>query len=151
MGRELAVVGPHKPKERDVAAEREKRSRDQFLARHPLATMYRAIVYIDYAREEKNWRQFAFYANDLCSAYANLDSTLQAWLQEEHLPNPPDELGEFSSWMWLVYLASLKAARGRWQRFREGVSERIVADWGADFLPTVLRPVSSWNYEEPPF
>lgn len=153
MSRDAALVSPHarkERKERDVAAERHKRDISQFQDRHPLARLYRDIIYCTYAREEKNWRQFAIYANDIASCYASLDSQLQETLNDA-LPHQPDSLGELSSWCWIAYLASLFAITARREFARTEVCDLIVGGWGADFLPVVLRPVSSWNYEEPPF
>jgi hypothetical protein len=153
------LIDPRAPagrKQRDVESERRQRAIEQFVNHHPLARLYMAISYLDYARDEKHWFQVGFWANHLCSAYANLDEDYKGFLTynedgEALLPNPPDPLGERSTFAWIAYVASLRAAKSRWQRLREAVAGWITDGWGADFLPTVLRPVSSWDYTEPPF
>jgi hypothetical protein len=152
VGRELARVVSRTPKTRNVVLEREDKERDHFVERHPLANLYRAILLMDAYRDDRNWENFAFYARDLCSSFANLDEETQAWfILNDLLPSPPAYLGVMSSLAWVAYLAALNAAGRRWQRLREGVRGRIVDGWGEDFLPTVSRPLPPWVGPEPPF
>jgi hypothetical protein len=122
-----------------------------FQENHPLSRLYQAYYYLDAARTEKNWRLLAWYANEFCYAYANLSQDTQEALCKEHLTNAPSPLGELSTWSWIAYLASLRAIKPRWERLGEAIRDLIVGSRGEDFLPAVQRPVSSWDYEEPPF
>ncbi len=142
-----------KRKERDLGAERSKRAALRFIEIHPLAQMYRAVLYIDIARQRREWYQHGFWANAFCSAFANLDSELQAWLQVEGLlPGQlPDAVGERSTFAWLSYITALKSTKERWARLRDALYDRISAEWGEDAVPTVMEPTSNWDYTEPPF
>jgi hypothetical protein len=153
MSRKTAIVSPRKEKAQKAESARLARAIPHFQDHHPLARLYRAICYIDYAREAKQWYHVGFWANDFCSAYANLDESLKAWLSNDGLlpGEVPVAVGERSAFAWISYITALCLTPRRWERLREGVKERIIDGWGKEFLPTVLRPVSSWDYTEPPF
>lgn len=137
-------------KQRDVEAERRKKAIQEFQQHHPLARLYTMLTYLGWAREDKQWRYVGQFANWACSAYANLSEQEKESLTDA-LPNPPPYLGEWSTYAWIAYLASLWASRSHRERLRETVSHAIVDGWGADFLPDLIRTVHPSSYGEPPF
>jgi hypothetical protein len=137
----------NKPEER---AKQTRKHIEEFVEKHPLARLYKLHFYLTWAREDRSWRMFGYYAKDFADNYANLNQTTQDVLAPV-LPHAPSPLGELSTWAWIAYVASLRAHQAGWERLGAALRRAIVEGWGEEFLPTVWRTLSTVDYEEPPF
>ena len=156
MPRQAVLIDPNavEPdrKARNLEKERRKRERDHFRHVHPLCKLYEAAQFMIWAREELLWFQVGQYADEMCSAFANLSSESQA-LFADVLPNPPYYLNPYqSSWAWIAYLSFLMSAKSRRDALLARIVEVITRDFGEDFLPVLEKAwVYSDNALEAPF
>lgn len=138
-------------KARNVERERKRRERDNFRHIHPLCKLYEATQFLIWAREELLWFQTARYADEMCSAFANLSSPTREKFSLV-LPNPPEYLSHQSSWAWIAYLSFLMSNKSRRDALLERIVDVVTEDFGEDFLPVLDRRwVFTDNALEPAF